>query len=98
MAFLGGFLTVGLAVANPAFIKMKRVGETDEAVATFPHWSHQENYKCYTCHPSLFSKEKKVGMTHEDIDEGKYCGACHNGAVAFYPEDEDIDCEVCHVE
>lgn len=85
-----------LLVANPAWITMTRVEEADEAVAKFPHWKHQDEFKCYACHSSLFSMQKKVGMTHEDIDDGKYCGACHNGDVAFYPEDEDVDCEVCH--
>lgn len=88
----------GLVVANPAIITMERAEEADEAVATFPHWKHQDSYKCYTCHPSLFSMREKVAMTHENIDAKQYCGACHNGQVAFYPDDEDVDCEVCHVE
>ncbi|MBI2890314.1 MAG: hypothetical protein HYY13_05960 [Nitrospirae bacterium] len=89
----------GLLVANPAFIRMTRLEEADEPVARFPHWTHQEGFKCYACHPSLFSMTRKTGFTHEDMGEGRFCGACHDGQTAFHhDQDEDHECEECHVE
>jgi c(7)-type cytochrome triheme protein len=92
--------TVAWAMANPAVIEMKRdSGEDDPPAARFQHWKHQRTYRCYVCHPGIFStSEKATGITHEEMTKGKYCGVCHNGVIAFYPDQDDSDCEVCHVE
>lgn len=52
--------------------------------------------KCNECHPALF-KMKKGGteMTMKDMEAGKFCGACHNGAKAFNVKDA-ADCAKCH--
>ena len=62
----------------------------------FSHWKHDRFY-CYTCHPSVFP-QRKLGFTHEDMDEGRFCGACHDGKRAFSADDDDIECELCHTE
>lgn len=69
-------------------------GDTPPTV--FPHWVHRIRYACYACHPALF--QMKAGadkVTMAAIQEGKFCGACHNGtwATAVSP----ATCGNCHV-
>jgi c(7)-type cytochrome triheme protein len=37
---------------------------------------------CQVCHPSVFP-QAPVAFTHEEMKAGRYCGACHDGGVAF---------------
>ncbi len=52
--------------------------------------------KCADCHPGIF-KMKKGGdvITMKEINEGKFCGACHNGTKAFSAKDA-ANCSKCH--
>ena len=64
--------------------------------AVFPHWIHRINYRCDACHDSLF--EMKLGgtlVTKDLMREGKVCGACHDGQLAFGSDFQS--CERCHV-
>ena len=63
--------------------------------AQFSHWTHGEA-RCYACHPAVFPKGKK-GFLHKDMEKGLYCGSCHNGVQAWDVDDDDIECEACHV-
>ncbi len=53
--------------------------------------------KCADCHASGIFKMKKGGdtITMKDINEGKFCGACHNGTKAFSAKDP-ANCNKCH--
>ena len=51
--------------------------------------------KCGDCHPKIFPMKKGTNMTMTDINEGKYCGACHNGQQAFKTNDPG-NCQKCH--
>ena len=65
--------------------------------AVFPHWVHRIRYRCYACHPAIF--EMKAGaheVTMENVKQGKFCGACHNGTNAFNIEFQT--CTLCHRE
>ena len=65
--------------------------------SVFPHWIHRIHYRCDACHDSLF--EMKYGGTPVTMDlmgQGKVCGTCHNGQLAF-PSNFD-SCHRCHVE
>ncbi|MCK4704609.1 MAG: hypothetical protein KAT90_03935 [Gammaproteobacteria bacterium] len=60
----------------------------------FPHWFHRIRYTCKVCHDDLEFKLKaganKINMSA--IINGRYCGACHNGKIAW-----DIEnCDLCH--
>lgn len=60
----------------------------------FPHWTHRIRITCKVCHQDLGFKLMKGSndITMAKIAEGKFCGACHNGEVAwpaFY-------CDRCH--
>lgn len=60
----------------------------------FPHWFHRIRFRCKVCHADLGFKLKAGGneITMANIIEGQYCGACHNGEVAWSIE----NCDVCH--
>lgn len=60
--------------------------------ALFSHWSHDQ-FACYACHPSLFPQQR-LGFTHDDMDAGKFCAACHDGKSAW--SFDDADCKTCH--
>ncbi len=52
--------------------------------------------KCDDCHNKEMFKEKKKGatvITMKAIQQGKLCGKCHNGKVAF---GIDHHCDRCH--
>ena len=60
----------------------------------FPHWFHRIRFRCKVCHQELGFKMRAgandVRMT--DIIDGKFCGMCHNGQIAWGPE----RCDLCH--
>ena len=62
--------------------------------AVFPHWFHRIRFRCKVCHADLGFKFKAGGnkITMAKIIEGKFCGACHNGEVAWSVE----NCAMCH--
>ena len=52
--------------------------------ATFPHWIHRSRFQCKVCHMEIF--EPKAGanrISMQDISQGRACGRCHDGRVAF---------------
>jgi len=53
--------------------------------------------KCADCHQSGIFKMKKgtATITMKDINNGKFCGACHNGTKAFSSKDA-ASCAKCH--
>ena len=60
----------------------------------FPHWFHRVRYSCKACHSDLGIKFKAGGnaITMVKIIDGLYCGACHNGSIAWSVE----QCDLCH--
>ena len=51
--------------------------------------------ECTDCHPKVFPMKKETKITMAKINEGKYCGACHNGQEAFKPS-EQANCQRYH--
>ena len=60
----------------------------------FPHWFHRVRFSCKACHADLGIKFKAGGneINMVKIIDGQFCGACHNGAVAWSVE----NCDLCH--
>lgn len=60
----------------------------------FPHWFHRIRYRCKVCHGDLGFEFKAGGneINMLRIIDGEYCGACHNGEVAWAVE----NCDICH--
>ena len=75
--------------------KRRVSGMDDLPPAVFPHWVHRMQYKCQACHDELF--KMKAGANPVNMDElqaGKWCGACHDGKTAFI---SNLDtCVRCH--
>jgi c(7)-type cytochrome triheme protein len=60
----------------------------------FPHWFHRARFTCKVCHADLGFKFKAGGneINMLKIIDGQYCGACHNGDIAWSVE----NCNLCH--
>ena len=73
------------------------------APVVFNHWTHRTKFTCRVCHVdvgfAMLANETKV--REEDNRKGFFCGACHNGKIAFGPRREpsaleDTSCDRCH--
>jgi len=51
--------------------------------------------KCTDCHTKIFPMKKGTKITMAEMNEGKYCGVCHNGQEAFKSSDP-ANCGKCH--
>jgi c(7)-type cytochrome triheme protein len=60
----------------------------------FSHWFHRIRFSCKICHSDLGIKFKAGGneINMLKIIQGEYCGACHNGEIAWSTE----NCDLCH--
>lgn len=60
----------------------------------FPHWFHRIRYACKSCHSDIGFPFKAGGskINMLKIINGEYCGACHNGQIAWSVE----NCDLCH--
>ena len=88
------FLLHGLARAVPSSKEV--TWETSEGPVVFSGKSHfKAGLRCKDCHDGIFQKKRGQAMTMKEMDEGKYCGACHNGKKAFSTADKK-NCGRCH--
>jgi c(7)-type cytochrome triheme protein len=93
-------LALGLAVAVPVAAEYGDVvldrNSTREGMraVVFPHWFHRIRFRCKVCHTELGFKMRAGAnlVRMNDIIEGKFCGMCHNGQIAWSPE----RCDLCH--
>ncbi|MCG5052774.1 MAG: hypothetical protein KA712_07420 [Myxococcales bacterium] len=102
-AVKGGIVLVGvaggalLAFALPATLRIPKAKPhppgTPQPSALFSHRGHNQ-FQCYVCHPSLFP-QMPLAFTHEDMNQGRACGACHDGKAAQAVT--SLKCEACHV-
>jgi c(7)-type cytochrome triheme protein len=66
----------------------------------FEHKFHlSKKLNCQSCHPDLFAQksgelEKKEDFTMAAFNQGKYCGRCHDGTIAF---SVNTKCNWCHI-
>ena len=60
----------------------------------FPHWFHRIRFRCNVCHFEQGFKMRAGAndILMDDIVDGRYCGMCHNGIIAWSPE----NCNLCH--
>jgi c(7)-type cytochrome triheme protein len=95
---LGAFLLAGGIGAGHAEYADVVINKRSEAEGVrpvvFPHWFHRIRFKCSVCHAELGIKMRaganEINMT--EISDGRFCGACHNGQVAWGAE----RCDLCH--
>lgn len=85
----------GVASAEYGDVVLNRYSEKqDMRPVIFPHWFHRIRFRCKVCHHEL-GFEMRAGandVTMDDIIDGRYCGMCHNGDVAWSVE----NCDLCH--
>ncbi len=65
---------------------------------TFSHAVHiDKGAKCTDCHTKIFkmTKGQRSKLTMKAMQEGKECGACHDGKKAFDVKPAD-NCAKCH--
>ncbi|MBF0142281.1 MAG: hypothetical protein HQL57_08335 [Magnetococcales bacterium] len=103
-AILSGFLVTGMAflsvTADVAWAEYGDVvinNQSDQAgmrPPIFPHWFHRIRFRCKVCHADLGFKFQAGGnkINMLKIIDGEFCGACHNGEVAWTVD----NCDVCH--
>ncbi len=63
----------------------------------FRHDSHVSSHglACKACHYHLYTTVAGHSkMTMKDMEQGRSCGACHNGVQAF---DVRANCNRCHI-
>ena len=77
-------------------VTMSRLSEAnDVAPVVFNHWLHRSKYTCRLCHVDIgfAMAANQTGVREDDNRKGQYCGACHNGKIAFAPQN---NCDRCH--
>ena len=104
---IGRMLFVGTLVLATAFVDIRPalaeygdviINNNSDAAGmrpvVFPHWFHRVRYSCKVCHADLGFKFKAGGNNIDmlKIMDGQYCGACHNGTIAWPVE----NCNLCH--
>jgi c(7)-type cytochrome triheme protein len=96
-------IAVTLSIAVPGLAAENQGGEIfyTEPVNTvhFSHKLHVEGRElsCDLCHARNFEMralraQENSDFTMKSLMEGKYCGACHNGAMAFASNTRCADC------
>ncbi len=90
VAFVGG------AMAVPPGKTVEWDGK-DAGKVVFSGKEHAEHgLKCNDCHTKLFQMKKGTAqMKMADLNDKKYCGACHDGTKAFSTSDKE-KCGKCH--
>lgn len=95
MAVLGGKSFVGEAVAEYGDVVINNYSDkAGMRPVVFPHWFHRIRFRCKVCHADLGFKFEAGGNQIDmlKIVDGEFCGACHNGDVAWSVE----NCDLCH--
>ena len=89
MAFAGS----GLAVSSGKTVEY--AGGSYSKVIFDGKTHADKGLKCTDCHTKIFPMKKGTKITMVEMNEGKYCGVCHNGEKAF-KSSEQANCEKCH--
>lgn len=96
---LAAFMFMGNAMAVPAGQKKEYAGGPMGKVVFDGKAHADKKLLCPACHvnPKLFSqkKEEAAKMTMAAMNEGKFCGSCHEGKKAFSVK-APADCAKCH--
>jgi c(7)-type cytochrome triheme protein len=96
---LGGVAALGLwpqgALAEYGDVLLnKRAERAGVRPVVFPHWFHRIRFRCKVCHSEMgfMMRAGANDVLMADIIDGKFCGMCHNGQVAWGAE----QCDLCH--
>lgn len=95
LAFAGVIAVPGDGLAEYGDVVMNNYSDASGMrPVIFPHWFHRIRFRCKVCHGDLGFKFEAGGndINMLKIIDGEYCGACHNGEVAWSVE----NCNLCH--
>lgn len=104
--FAGSFLLAGNSVATDdydvkAFGPKRPIVWNNPTEVIFEHRTHTDKHKvkCSSCHGELFAMQRGVAeksgkFTMASLDDGLFCGGCHNGKAAF---STTTNCQACHI-
>jgi c(7)-type cytochrome triheme protein len=73
-----------------------RAAEASPGPVIFSHATHVPlaDTRCVACHPALFSILRPTQrFTHDEMNAGRRCGACHDGSKASGVQES---CDHCH--
>ena len=86
-------IMVAWAEYGDVVINVRAKGE-GMAPVIFPHWFHRVRFQCSVCPVDIGFKTRAggSGITMDKISQGQFCGACHNGEIAWSAE----NCDFCH--
>ena len=92
-------ITTGVVFAN-SYPEAPIVYSKPVKGVIFSHKAHvDKGLSCDMCHPRLFEMQGLKAQENKDfvmesLYQGKYCGACHNGSLAFA---SNTRCATCHI-
>lgn len=89
------FGSAGPAFGEYADVVLNRLAEqSGMRPVVFPHWFHRIRFRCKVCHHELGFRMRAGSnqITMAEIIDGKFCGMCHNGEIAWSVE----RCDICH--
>jgi c(7)-type cytochrome triheme protein len=91
---LAGFVTTEAHAEYGDVVINNHSDKSGMRPVVFPHWFHRIRYRCKVCHADLGFKFKAGGndINMVKVIDGQFCGACHNGEVAWSIE----NCNMCH--
>jgi len=92
---LGTVLVVMPAQAEYGDVVLNKRSEKEGMrPVVFSHWFHRIRFRCKVCHDELGFKMRAGAndVRMVDVAEGKFCGLCHNGQIAWGAE----RCDLCH--
>lgn len=95
IALFAGLVLAGESSAEYGDVLLNRHSEkAGVRPVVFSHWFHRIRFRCKVCHGEL-GFEMRAGSNNvlmSDIIDGRFCGMCHNGQVAWGAE----RCDLCH--
>jgi c(7)-type cytochrome triheme protein len=96
-ATLALFFLAGMGTVSAVPPGMEVTWENPMGTVTFSGQVHMEaGNQCMDCHKDTFEQKKgSAKMTMAEMNEGKWCGKCHNGDKAFSTQDPS-NCMTCH--
>ena len=97
---LTAMLALAAGIAFASYPEAPIVYDKPVKGVVFSHKTHvDKGLSCDMCHPRLFEMQAKKAQSNADfvmdsLYKGKYCGACHNGTLAFA---SNTRCATCHI-
>jgi c(7)-type cytochrome triheme protein len=88
-------LSIGSVLAAPPGKTIEYAGGPMGKVVFDGKVHADKGLKCPDCHTKIWPMKKGAAMKMADLNQGKFCGTCHNGEKAFKTSDA-ANCAKCH--